>query len=206
MSWRQEQTATLIQVFLLTIAAFLSHLGLGLLNRGSLRAPKPSVGKLVLTLASSLQLTQAVSAPGYISLRPPASTVLPLIYTGTSLDWRLGQGLIYNISSMLSSVTTIIIFPFWEFFTPAFTEFEWQQVSSSLQDLSQFSPRCLCSKSSSNFTNPLELFQVYQLLSVSPLPSCSMFFLNSLARTRCWYIFSRSLILFCGRSGQSTIR
>ena len=32
----------------------------------------------------------------YYFLTPPASTVLPLIYTGASLDWRLGQGSIYN--------------------------------------------------------------------------------------------------------------
>ena len=39
---------------------------LGLLNHGSLRATKPSVCKLILTLASCLQLTQTVWAPGYI--------------------------------------------------------------------------------------------------------------------------------------------
>ena len=34
--------------------------------------------------------------PGYIIiLRPPASAVLSLIYTGASLDWRLGRGSIY---------------------------------------------------------------------------------------------------------------
>ena len=32
-------------------------------------------------------------APGYIIVsRSPASTVLPLIYTGVSLDWQLGRG------------------------------------------------------------------------------------------------------------------
>ena len=36
-------------------------------------------------------------APGYIIFsRPPASAVLPLIYTGASLDWQLGRGSIYN--------------------------------------------------------------------------------------------------------------
>ena len=39
---------------------------LGLLNRGSLKAAKPSVCKLVLTLASCLQLTRTTRAPGYI--------------------------------------------------------------------------------------------------------------------------------------------
>ena len=57
MSWRQGQTAILTQI-LLTIAAFLSHLGLGLFNRGSLWAANPSVCKLTLTLASCIQLTR----------------------------------------------------------------------------------------------------------------------------------------------------
>ena len=35
--------------------------------------------------------------PGYIIvLRPPASVVLPVIYTGAYLDWQLGRGSIYN--------------------------------------------------------------------------------------------------------------
>ena len=65
MSWKQGQTAILTQV-LLTIAALLSHLGLGLLNCGSLRATKSSVCKSVLTPASCLQLTQTIWALGYI--------------------------------------------------------------------------------------------------------------------------------------------
>ena len=36
-------------------------------------------------------------APSYIIVsRTPASAVPPLIYTGASLDWRLGRGSIYN--------------------------------------------------------------------------------------------------------------
>ena len=69
---------------------------LGLLNRGSLRAASPLSG-LVLNLVSCLQLTQTVWAPAYIIVYcPPASAVLPLIYPDASLDWRLGQGSIYN--------------------------------------------------------------------------------------------------------------
>ena len=79
-----------------TIALLIPHLS-WLLNRGSLRAALPSVCKPVLTLASCLQLTQTVRAPGYIIFyRPPASAILPLLYTGASLDWQLGQGSIYN--------------------------------------------------------------------------------------------------------------
>ena len=94
-SWRQGPTAILTQV-LLTIASFLSHLG-WVAQPWVTEGPKPSVCKLVLTLASSLQLTRTVWALGYIIVsRTPASAVLPLIYTGASLDWRLGRGSIYN--------------------------------------------------------------------------------------------------------------
>ena len=44
-------------------------------------------------VSNSRQLSRA---PGYIFvLRPPASAVLPHIYTGASLNWRLGRGSIY---------------------------------------------------------------------------------------------------------------
>ena len=43
------------------------------------------------------KLTRTVRAPGYIIFyRPPASAVLPLIYTGASLDWRLGWESVYK--------------------------------------------------------------------------------------------------------------
>ena len=54
---------------------------LGLLNRGVTKGPKPSISK---------------------RLEPPEhlvilfSAVIPLIYTGASLDWRHGRGSIYN--------------------------------------------------------------------------------------------------------------
>ena len=60
MSWRWGQTALLTPSSSSTIAALLSHLGLELLNRGSLRTAKPSVCKLILMLASCLQLTRTV--------------------------------------------------------------------------------------------------------------------------------------------------
>ena len=69
---------------------------LGLLNHGSLRAQSP------LSAAGSqfgiLSPTDPnCPCPGYIIIsHPPASAVLPLIYTGASLDWRLGRGSIYN--------------------------------------------------------------------------------------------------------------
>ena len=74
---------------------------LGLLNCGSLRAQNP------LSAAGShfgiLSLTDSNRSGTwlYYFLRPPASAVLPLIYTGASLDWRLGWGSIYNIKLYL---------------------------------------------------------------------------------------------------------
>ena len=53
---------------------------------------------LALTLASCPQLAPTATdssrlCPGYIFVwHPPASAVLSLIYTGESLDWRLGRG------------------------------------------------------------------------------------------------------------------
>ena len=69
---------------------------LGLLNRESLRAQSPLSGAGshfgILSLIESNRLGTWL----YYCLHPPASAVLPLIYTGASLDWRLGRGLIYN--------------------------------------------------------------------------------------------------------------
>ena len=96
MSWRQGQTAILTQVLLATIAALLPHLGWGCSTVGPW-GPKALCLLLALTSATCLQLTRTVWAPGYIiGSHPPASVVLLLIYTGASLDWRLGRGSIYN--------------------------------------------------------------------------------------------------------------
>ena len=84
--------------------SFLSWLGL--LNRGSLKAQSPlsatdSHAGIMSPNWLQLQLIQTVCAPGYITvLRLPASAVLPLIYTGASLDWRLGRGSICYISPL----------------------------------------------------------------------------------------------------------
>ena len=99
-SWRREQTATYWPQ-VLTIAALLSHLGW--VNQSWVtEGRKPPVCKLILTLASCSPTDSKPSvAPGYIIVyRPPASAVPPLIYTGASLDWQLGRGSIYNISSL----------------------------------------------------------------------------------------------------------
>ena len=87
---------------LLTIAALLSPLSRGCSTVGHWE-PKALCLPLALTSASCPQLTRTPpQVPGYIIVsRPPASAVLPLIYTGASLDWRLGRGSIYNNHSIL---------------------------------------------------------------------------------------------------------
>ena len=47
----------------------------------------------------------------YYVLRPPASAVLPLIYTGASLDWRLGRGSICYITINLCADIKEVISP-----------------------------------------------------------------------------------------------
>ena len=59
--------------------------------------PKALCLPLALNSASCHQLTPTVCAPGdIIDYRPHTSAVLPLIYTGASLDWRSVRGSIYN--------------------------------------------------------------------------------------------------------------
>ena len=95
MSWRRRQTAILTQ-FSCDHSSTSSSSWLGLLNRGSLRAQRPlsAAGSHfgILSPTDSNRLCTWL----YYCLRPPASAVLPLIYTGASLDWRLGRGSIYN--------------------------------------------------------------------------------------------------------------
>ena len=90
---------------LLTIAALLPHLG-GDFSTGGRWEPQPSVCKLVLTLQvgphSGLPLYNWLNCRRHqliffhnVHLLP---LLLPLIYTGASLDWQLGQGSIYNIT------------------------------------------------------------------------------------------------------------
>ena len=78
---------------------------------------KLSVWKLILTLASCPQLSPTPTdssrlCSGYIFVwHPPASAAPPLIYTGASLDWRLGRGLIcYNHLILIFQNSTCGIF------------------------------------------------------------------------------------------------
>ena len=94
----------------LDIAALLPHLGWGFSTVGHW-GPKALCLPLALTSVSCLQLTWTVCAPDYIIVyRPPASAVLPLIYTGESLDWRLGRGSIYNIHTFHAFRSEVINF------------------------------------------------------------------------------------------------
>ena len=90
MSWRWGQTAILTPSSSSTIAALLPHLG-------SVAQPWVTSASWFSRWHSLFNWLEPSQEPGYIIVsRPPASAVLPLIYTGVSLDWQLGRGSIYN--------------------------------------------------------------------------------------------------------------
>ena len=74
---------------------------LGLLNRGSLRAQSPlsaAGSPLGILSPTDSNCPEPPRVPSYIIIsRSSASTVLPLIYTDASLDWRLCLGSICYI-------------------------------------------------------------------------------------------------------------
>ena len=88
--WRQGQTAILTQVLLLTIAALLSRLGWGCSTMGH-SGPSP----LQAGSHFGIPVTDWPTAAG-TPVCIFSSTLLRLIYTGASLDWRLGRGSIYS--------------------------------------------------------------------------------------------------------------
>ena len=97
---------------LLTIEVLLSHLGWGCSTVGHWGL-KALCLPLALNSAYCLQLTPTGTdsshlCPGYIFVwRPPAFVLLPLIYTGASLDWLLGRGsicYIYALCQMFASL------------------------------------------------------------------------------------------------------
>ena len=96
MSWRWGQVAILTPSSSLDHSSISFSSWLGVLNRESLRAQSPqSAAGSQFGILSPTDLNRLY--PGYIIVsRPPASAVLPLIYTGASFDWRLGRGSIYN--------------------------------------------------------------------------------------------------------------
>ena len=77
---------------LLTIAALLSHLGC-VAQPWVTEGPKPSVCRWLSIRHLVSNWLEQPWTTGYIIVScPSASAVLPLIYTGASLDWRLGRG------------------------------------------------------------------------------------------------------------------
>ena len=83
---------------LATTAALLPHLGWDRSTVGHWGSQALSL-PLALNSASCLQLAPTTSGTWlYNCLTLPASAVLPLIYTGASLNWRFGRGSICNIS------------------------------------------------------------------------------------------------------------
>ena len=84
---------------LLTIAALLPHL-VWVAQPWVTEGPKPSVCCWLSIWHPDSNWLEPPRAPGYIIVsRPPASAVLPLIYTGASLDWKLSWGSIcYNFT------------------------------------------------------------------------------------------------------------
>ena len=96
-SWRRRQTATYGPKVLLTIAAFFPHLG-WVAQPWVTEGPKPSVCRWLSYwhlvpnwFQLELELKLSVSWL-YFCLMPTCFRCSPLIYTGASLDWWLGQG------------------------------------------------------------------------------------------------------------------
>ena len=111
-SWRRGLIVTYWPQVPLTITALLSHSGRAAqpwVTDGT--SPLSGVGSHSASILSSTgsnsnwnwNWPKPSVAPGYIIvLRTPASTV---IYTGASLDWRLGRGSIFNKTRNLISRT-----------------------------------------------------------------------------------------------------
>ena len=88
---------------------------LGLLNRGSLRAQSPlsaADSQFGILSPTDSNWLEPPRAPCYIIVwRSFASAVLPLFYTGGSLDWRLGRcSICYNHPILIYQNSTCGIF------------------------------------------------------------------------------------------------
>ena len=123
----------------------------------------------------------------------------------------------YHVIDRFISITTLLLlFTPWEFFTRVLAdglslEFEWQQVSSSLQDSSQYSwmisTRLPTSKSPSHFNHRLVTVPKTPITIVMIVTFIFYNFSNSLARLRYLYFFllSLSFILWSAVTAKSTI-
>ena len=86
--------------FFMAIAALFS----GLRNRGSPKAQALRLELVLTPLASYLQLELELTDPSrlwHLVIFLFDVNMLPLIYTGASLDWRLGRGSICNTLSYM---------------------------------------------------------------------------------------------------------
>ena len=83
-----------------SLAALLSHLGFGCSTGGSLMAQSPLSGAGPHFGVLSPTYSNRLGTWLYYCLTSTffrcSSAVLPLIYNGASLEWRLGRGTIYN--------------------------------------------------------------------------------------------------------------
>ena len=111
-SWRRRQTATYWPKFSdYSSTSFSSWQGL--LNRGSLRAQShlsAAGSHFSISSPTDSNWLEPPRAPAYIIVSHSlASAVLPLIYTGASLDWRLGRESLCYTKSFKNCYVTLII-------------------------------------------------------------------------------------------------
>ena len=85
---------------------------LGLLNRGSLRAQSPQSAAVSHFDILSPTDSNSPSTWFYYFLTSTCFRLFPLIYTGASLDWRLGRGSIYNNIWTIDLIFIIILTTF----------------------------------------------------------------------------------------------
>ena len=105
MSWRQGRTAILTPSSSLPIAALLSHL-VWVAQSWVTEGRKPLICRLILTLASYLQLTQTVCALIILLFNVH---LFPLFFRlFTSLHWRLGRGSVYNNFWIMNAMCTFM--------------------------------------------------------------------------------------------------
>ena len=105
--WRQGQTAISTQLLLLTLAALLPHLGWVCSTTALSLQAGPYSGLPVSNWFNCCRPRPIFFHKAHLLL-----LLLPLIYTGASLDWRPSQGSIYNTSSGLPSSRCLLLLYF----------------------------------------------------------------------------------------------
>ena len=169
-------------------------------------------------------MVSASNIPKYLSVSF-SSSLLIVYWFGSSIPSIIIIIIIvYSLRVFHISIICIIIIYSLEFFTSTLAdglslEFDWQQVSSSLQDSSRYSGRSqkCChldspthpptSKSSRPFNNPLVIVPKVPITIGTIITFMFHSFFNSLARLRYLSFFSHSFsfILWSARTAKSTI-